>query len=231
MLTTAPSPTSRRLTATIGIFAALIVFCALFFLLDGAYYRFANAHFPYVGSSVALANLWGVTSRLHLLIFLIPLVLWRPRLLGFQMGKIREHWRMLLVMLVVNCGVVAGYLVLTRGGTPYSGNQWLLTEVVTVPVIEETVWRGVVFAALLAAFGRLYPRAVSLPLTIWLSGLAFGVLHAANATVGVPLAFVLVQTLSAAVWGVLYGYARAQTESIYPAVLLHAAMNLVVVLF
>jgi membrane protease YdiL (CAAX protease family) len=47
----------------------------------------------------------------------------------------------------------------------------------------------------------------------------------------VPLAFVAVQALSAAIWGVMYGYARAQTESVYPPMLLHAAMNLVVVLF
>lgn len=43
-------------------------------------------------------------------------------------------------MLVVNCGVVGGYLTLTAGPTPFSGDQWLLTEVVTVPVVEETMW-------------------------------------------------------------------------------------------
>jgi membrane protease YdiL (CAAX protease family) len=133
-------------------------------------------------------------------------------------------------MLVVNCGVIGGYLLLTHSTTPYSGNQWLVTEIVTVPLVEETFWRGLVFAVLLAAFGRLYPSATSRHLTVWLSGLAFGALHAANALAGVPPAFALLQAASAAVWGVLYGYARAQTASIYPPLLLHAAMNLVVVL-
>jgi membrane protease YdiL (CAAX protease family) len=221
---------TRRLSAMAGIVLALIVFCAGFFLLDGAYYRFANARFPRVGSSTELANLWGVVSRLHLLVFLVPLVLWRPRQLGFQIGKIREHWRMVLIMLTVNCGVVGGYLLLTQSTTPYSGNQWLLTEVIIVPVVEETFWRGIVFAVLLVVLSRLFPAAASQHLTVWLSGLAFGALHAANATVGVPFAFVMLQTLSAAIWGVMYGYARARTESIYPPMLLHAATNLVVVL-
>jgi membrane protease YdiL (CAAX protease family) len=39
-----------------------------------------------------------------------------------------------------------------------------------------------------------------------------------------------VQVLNAGVWGIVYGYARALTDSIYPPMLLHAAMNLVVVL-
>lgn len=36
---------------------------------------------------------------------------------------------------------------------------------------------------------------------------------------------VLVQALNACVWGVMYGYVRAKTESIYPSIFLHAVMN------
>jgi membrane protease YdiL (CAAX protease family) len=68
-------------------------------------------------------------------------------------------------------------------------------------------------------------------LTAWLTGIAFGSLHAANALAGVPLQFVAIQTLSAIVWGVLYGYLRARTDSVLPSMLSHAAMNLVVILF
>lgn len=38
------------------------------------------------------------------------------------------------------------------------------------------------------------------------------------------------RALPGAIWGVLYGYARARTDSIYPPVALYAAMNLVVAL-
>ena len=173
-----PVPAPRRLLGTIGIILALAAFCALFLIVDGSYYRFASVRFPSIGSSTALANVWGVLSRIHLLIVLIPLILWRTRQLGFQVGKIRQHWLMLLVMLAVNCGVIAGYLILTNSTTPYSGNQWLLTEIVVVPFVEESFWRGLVFAVLLFAFGKMYGERDSQHWTVWLSGLAFGLLHA-----------------------------------------------------
>jgi len=228
----APQPVSRRrrLLFTLLIVAALAGFSALFVWVDQTYYRFIDARFPNVGSSTWLATLWGVLSRGHLIVLCLPLVLWRPRQLGFQWGKIGRHWRMLLIMLLANCGVVAGYLLLT-GSTPYSGNQWLVTETVTVPLVEEVLWRGLVFAGLLAALRRLYGENTSGHWAAWLSGLAFGVLHAANGLAGVPILFVAIQTLKAAVWGVVYGYARAKTGSVYPSILLHAAMNLVVILF
>jgi membrane protease YdiL (CAAX protease family) len=232
VITAAPAPelSLRRVLATAGIILALAAFCALFLLADNGYYRFTSVRFPSIGASTALANLWGVLSRAHLLIVLIPLILLRPRLLGFQIGKVRQHWRMLLLMLVFNCGVIGGYLVLTNSSTPYSGNQWLVTEVLTVPFVEETFWRGLVFAVLLFAFRRLHGERASLHLAVWSSGLAFGVLHAGNALAGMPLAFVALQALSACIWGVMYGYARARTDSVYPSMVMHSAMNLLVVL-
>ena len=85
----------------------LVAFSALFVLIDNSYYTFANARFPNVGTSAWLATLWGVVSRAHLLICIIPLVLWQPHLFGFQIGKTWQHWRMVLVMLLANCGVIA----------------------------------------------------------------------------------------------------------------------------
>lgn len=230
MLTTAPAPARNRVLPGLGIALALAVFCAAFVLVDGAYYRFANARFPNVGSSAGLATLWGIVSRAHLLLLLVPLVLWRPRLFGFQLGSTARHWRMLLLMLLVNCGLVAGFLILTHSTTPYSGNQWLVTEAIIVPLVEETFWRGVVFTALLLGFRRLCGENTAQLLAVWLSGVAFGLLHAANAGVGVPAAFVALQAASAVVWGVMYGYARSRTDSVYGPMLLHSAMNLVVVL-
>ncbi|NLS76361.1 MAG: CPBP family intramembrane metalloprotease [Chloroflexi bacterium] len=213
------------------VILGLAVFCFLFALVDSAYFRFADARFPHVGASAWLATLWGVVSRAHLLVLIIPLVLWRPRQFGFQTGKIQQHWRMLLVMLLANCGVIAAYLWLTGSSTPYSGNQWLVTEIITVPVVEEAFWRGLVFSALLLALRGLYPEGASTHWAVWLCGLAFGLLHVKNVVAGVPLAFAAIQALNATIWGVVYGYARAKTESIYPPMLLHAAMNLVVILF
>ena len=68
---------------------------------------------------------------------------------------------MLLIMLLVNCGVIAAYLWLTGSTTPYSGNQWLVTEIIIVPIVEETFWRGIVFTVLLLMLRRLYPENTS----------------------------------------------------------------------
>ncbi len=220
-----------RLKALLLIVLAVAAFSALFVLLDNAYYRFANARFPAVGESAEMATLWGLVSRAHVIVLAVPLVLWRPRWFGFQMGRSWLHWRMLLVMLLANCGVVGAFLWLAGAGTPYSGNQWLVTETVIVPLVEETVWRGLVFTVVLVLLEKHYSARVSLHLTVWLTGLAFGLLHAANALAGVDTAFVLVQVLNAMIWGVVYGYARAKTDSVYPPMLLHAVMNLVVQLF
>jgi membrane protease YdiL (CAAX protease family) len=225
------NPRSKTALRLALIIIGLLAFAALFVFVDGEYYRFADARFPNVGTSSWLANLWGVVSRAHVLIVIVPLVIWKPRFLGFQFGKIRQHWRMLLMMLLANCSVIAAYLLLTGSSTPYSGNQWLATEVVTVPLVEEIFWRGLVFTVLLQALGKLYPQNTAGHWAVWLSGVAFGLLHANNLIAGVPIQFVAIQVLNATIWGIVYGYARAKTESIYPPILLHAAMNLVVVLF
>jgi membrane protease YdiL (CAAX protease family) len=217
--------------STAGVAAALAVFVVLFVVTNSTYLAFVTPRFPQVGTSASLATLWGILARLYLLIPAAVLVLWRPRLLGFQMGSVRQHWRLLLLMLMANCGIVALYLKLTASGTPYSGNQWLFTEVVTVPLVEEMVWRGIVCTAVFRMLRKSHSEANSQHLAVWLSGLAFGVLHLQNAAYGIPLLFAAIQALNASVWGVVYGYARMRTDSIYPAILLHAAMNLVVVLF
>jgi membrane protease YdiL (CAAX protease family) len=230
-LETKPFSGSKRLLPTILIIAGLLAFVAIFVLVDDAYFKFSDARFPNVGTSAWLASLWGVVSRAYLLILIIPLALWRPRFFGFQIGKIRQHMRMLLIMLLANCGVIAAYLWLTSSSTPYSGNQWLVTEVVTVPLVEEIFWRGLVFTVLFQLLRKLYPENTSSFWAVWLSGIAFGLLHANNLIAGVPLQFVAIQVLNATVWGIAYGYTRAKTDSIYPPILLHAAMNLVVILF
>jgi membrane protease YdiL (CAAX protease family) len=224
-----PRPRSRAIQ-TVIIVLAFALFCLLFLLLDQAYYRFIAARFPDASASALTATLFGLISRAHVIVPLLLLVLWQPHLLGFTWGQTRRHWRWLLVVLLINCGVVAGYLWLTSSSTPYSGNQGFVTEVLTVPVVEETMWRGVVLTTLLLLFRPLYAGNTAKHLAVWFSGLAFGLLHAGNALAGVPVAFVAVQVLNAAVWGVVYGYVRTRTESLYPPILLHAAMNLVVVL-
>ena len=233
MTTTSGRPgVDRRAPAlrTLGVAVAVAACTLAFVAVDQAYVRFVDARFPAVGTSTSLATLYGVVSRLHLIIPLTLVALWRPRTLGFQLGQTRRHLRLLTLLLLANVGTVAAYLLLSGGTTPYSGHQWLFTEVVTVPVVEEVMWRGLVFAVLLSALRPAQPQRAATTTAVWLSGLAFGLAHGANVLVGLPMAFVAIQVLNATVWGVVYGYARARTDSIYPPIVLHAAMNLTVVL-
>jgi membrane protease YdiL (CAAX protease family) len=221
----------KPIISTVLVLLGLLAFCGLFILIDQSYYHFIQSRFQNIGTSSIRATIFGIVSRLHILIPCILLVVWRPRFFGFQFGKIRQYWRMLLIMLIVNCGVIAAYLWLTGGGTPYSGNQWLVTEAITVPVVEETFWRGIVLTLMLILLKRFLPEDSSNHLAVWSTGIAFGLLHFANAFAGVPMQFVLLQCLNAMVWGVVYSYARMKTESVYPSMIMHAAMNLLVVFF
>lgn len=228
MITPTNRPNKVMFTALIVIGMVLFVF--VFIQVDHAWFRFLDARFPNVGTSTGLGTLWGIASRAVWIVFILPMVILKPGFFGFKVGSTFKHYRMLLVMLAVNCGVIAAYLTLT-GGTPYSGNQWAITEFVTVPVVEESIWRGLVFTLLFAGFQKIYSAKSSASLSVVLCGLVFGAMHLNNLYAGVPFQFVLIQSLSAMLWGVMYSIARLKTDSVYPSMVLHAAMNLVVILF
>jgi membrane protease YdiL (CAAX protease family) len=207
------------------VFLGALAFSAVLAWLNYAYYNWLSPQFE--GSSNQ--TVWGVIQRLYLIIPIIAISLWKPRQIGFQIGKTFQHMRMLIIMLVLNVAVILGYKLLA-GSTPYSGMDMLVNEVITVPLVEEIVWRGIVFAGLLVVLRRFLSEESSGILAGVYSGICFGLLHSTNALFGYPLEFVALQTLNATVWGVVYGIARAKTDSVYPPILLHAAMNLAVVL-
>ena len=212
------------------IYSGLVLLGALAFSAIFAWVNMANYNWlsPYFERN-STPTVWGIIQRLYLIIPAIAITLWRPRQIGFQIGKTFQYWQMLSVMLVFNVVVIGGYLVLT-GATPYSGANMVFNEVVTVPLVEEIVWRGIVYAAILAVLSKFLPQGTSAILAGVYSGICFGLLHSTNALFGYPLAFVAIQTLGATVWGVMYGIARAKTGSIYPPIVFHAAMNLVIAL-
>ncbi len=225
-----PKPASASRNLALPALAAIFLtaaFGAFVILADWFWIPWIEQLFPH-----ASPNLWGLVSRGHMLLLGILALAASRRLrrFGFQIGQSFRRWKLLLLLLALNCGIVGGYLALS-GGTPYSGNEWLLTETVWVPLVEELVWRGAVFTLLLLGLQKYYSQPTSTALAVWIGGVVFGLLHANNLLYGVPPAFVAVQVANALVWGVVYSFARARTESIYPPMLLHAAMNLLVVLF
>lgn len=155
-----------------------------------------------------------------------PLVVWRPARFGFTIGDSRRAVALIVVVCVAAAALTAAILRLS-GRIPYSDAS-LFVESVLVPVTEELLFRGVLLAILLIAFGRLAPRAVAVPLAIVVDGLAFGVAHLANAT-ALDLSFVAPQAAFAAALGIACAWLAVRTRSVYPAILLHGVVNAVVV--
>ena len=83
--------------------------------------------------------------------------------------------------------------------------------------------------ALLAALGRLWPAPTAVVLAIVIDGVAFGAAHLANLIMN-PSVFTIAQAGFAAVLGGLCAFLMVRTRSVYPAILLHAAVNAAVVL-
>jgi membrane protease YdiL (CAAX protease family) len=94
------------------------------------------------------------------------------------------------------------------GWRPERAGAFALNAVVTAllgPLVEEFLFRGIGFY-LLAQFGHLA--------AIVVTSIAFALTH--GIAVGLPIFFII---------GVGLGFIRSRTESIYPALLLHAGFN------
>jgi membrane protease YdiL (CAAX protease family) len=183
----------------------------------------------------ALRTAFGVTHEVwggllfssYLLLLGVVVAVWRPRAFGVQVGSATREWR---TILAVSAGFVAvlAVILLQMPTTPYSGSDWIF-EVIAVPVSEELFFRGVVITALVWLLGKAHPRRRATWLAVVIGGVAFGLAHLSNLAIA-SASFVVPQALFAVALGIGAGYLRVVTRSIYPAILLHAAVNLVVVL-
>lgn len=187
------------------------------------YYQFVNSYL-----NVKDVFLSALLFSAFFLIIGGVIVAWKPRFYGFQIGDSLKKWRTVLVTIIVVCVFTALCLLLTPR-TPYSGANWAV-EMILVPVAEETIWRGVIFSLLLLLLGRVYTERVSTVLAVIFSSISFGLAHSSNILVH-PASFVLLQVIFASVVGIGMGFIRAKTKSIYPAFILHAAFNLIAILF
>jgi membrane protease YdiL (CAAX protease family) len=78
---------------------------------------------------------------------------------------------------------------------------------------------------LLWGLGKLYPSRTAEIWTVVLSTLVFASAHLNNLG-HYPTGFILFQVGFSIIVGLGFGYSRARTGSIYPAILLHALFNL-----
>jgi len=148
---------------------------------------------------------------------------WNPRFFGYQFGEINKHKKMLALL--------AAFFVLTpiiyrlsAGNTPFSTNTWFF-EGIVVPVAEEGFFRGIILSMMLNGFSKIYSLRKTEIIAIIISALSFAVLHLANIG-SYPTQFVIFQVCYSIIFGLLFGYSRVKTRSIYPAIVLHALLNL-----
>lgn len=218
----------RASTAPVTLAITLLTFI----VASGVSVVVALANTPYfdvvngfVGARETVAR--GVLFSSWLLILGGPIVARHPGAYGFRFGDIRAHWR--TVAAVVGLGaVVTAVLVTITGPTPYSDAS-LFIETVDVPFTEELLFRGVLLTVLLIVLGRLHDPRTAVVLAVVFDGVAFGLAHLANAS-SVEVGFVLSQATFASILGIGCAYLMVRTRSVYPAMLLHAAVNGVVVL-
>ena len=81
-------------------------------------------------------------------------VLRSPRFWGLQIGESIKKWKLVLLVSFAVCAFTAICLVLTPR-TPYSGANWAV-EMILVPVSEEVMWRGVIFAYVYKFLSKLH---------------------------------------------------------------------------
>ena len=150
-------------------------------------------------------------------------ILWAPKFFGYQYGTISKHWQMLLGMTIFFVGAP----LLTRlivGETPFGANTWFF-EGVVVLLAEEGLMRGILVSMFLWEFGKLYEESTADWLTILSSTLIFVSAHL-NDLGHYPTDFILFQLGFSTIVGLAFGYNRVKTQSIYPAIVLHALFNL-----
>jgi membrane protease YdiL (CAAX protease family) len=163
-----------------------------------------------------------LSDAVLLLIAWIP-ILAAPRFFGAQPGTISRHWKLISGLAIFLVGAPLLYRLL-MGETPFGANTWFF-EGVVVPVAEEGFFRGIVLSILLWAFASLYRAGTASTLALIFSSLIFAAAHLNNLG-HYPTSFILFQVGFSTVLGLLLGYTRVKTDSIYPAILLHALFNL-----
>ena len=185
----------------------------------------------FVGSLVAVAmmKLQGYEAMpphvtfVYYLIQMLPtiaFILWRRhkagRDSGLHVGLRRLNMPMILwgVLLVVASGVVIEPILSMFPTEAYDnvmqtigfGGWAILSTVVAAPVLEEVLFRGLIFES----FGERFGRGAGL----LISALLFGLIH------GVP-----VQMVNAFVVGLILGYIYLRTRSLVSVIIIHAVNN------
>lgn len=202
-------PTWTDLFATVGVFVLSVLVGSL---VAGV-----------LMASKGVATLTPDITFIFYLIQMIPtiaFVVWRRHRagldVGIHLGVGRIHFPMILwgVVVLLASGVVIEPLLELFPSAPYEAVQqtiglggWaIMSTVVAAPILEEVLFRGVIFESCRERLGK--------GGAVLLSALLFGLIH------GIP-----VQIVNAFVVGLILGYIYLRTRSLMSVIVLHAINN------
>lgn len=218
-----PTTLGPRWALTAAAAVGTVAFTMTIALTNQPYFELVNR---WVGADDPVAR--GALYSSYLLLIGLAAALWRPTAFGLGLGDTIRRWR-LVASAAAGMAAMTGLVLLFISPTPYADAHWQ-NEVVIVPFTEELVFRAVVFSALLVAMMRLHPAATAVPLAIGINAAAFALGHATN-LMWLPASFVVPQMAYAVVIGLVAAFVMFKTRSVFPAMLVHAAVNAVVVAF
>ena len=202
-------PTWTDLFATVGVFVLSVLVGSL---VAGV-----------LMASKGVATLTPDITFIFYLIQMMPtiaFVVWRRHRagldVGIHLGIGRIHFPMMLwgVVVLLASGVVIEPLLELFPSAPYEAVQqtiglggWaIMSTVVAAPILEEVLFRGVIFESCRERLGK--------GGAVLLSALLFGLIH------GIP-----VQIVNAFVVGLILGYIYLRTRSLMSVIVLHAINN------
>jgi membrane protease YdiL (CAAX protease family) len=214
---------SRRWIWTAVVAVAAIAATMAVALTNQPYFELVNGWF---GADDPLTR--GALYSSYLLLIGSAVVARSAAAYGIRLGDTLTHWRTVVIAVGGMAALTTGVLLLVPT-TPYADAHWV-NEVVIVPVTEELVFRGVLVTTLLVVLSRLHRSSTAAALAVVIGAVAFALGHAANA-LSLPVSFVVAQVTYAVVIGLVAGTMMVRTRSIIPAILVHAAVNAVVVAF
>jgi hypothetical protein len=84
----------RKTLYTLMVLLAALVFSVAFAWVNMIFYNWLSPKFEASGTPTS----WGIIQRLYLIVPGIIVSLWMPRKIGFQVGTIQKHWKLLAIM-------------------------------------------------------------------------------------------------------------------------------------
>ncbi len=151
----------------------------------------------------------------------ILLTVWSPLASGLRLAETRKRWRTVAVFTVGMVGTATGVMLFLK--TPFY--QQSAAMYLTVPLYEELLFRGFLFAVIVAAFPASFRAGrIQVSVATLVTGVAFGLWHLG----GVRLpedGFFWFQVFYTTVAGMMLGYSRDRTGSLWSGFVIHFVVN------